>query len=185
MNNLKYRGNKFIQHSQWCVITGAPCSGKTTIINELERRGYMTIAEVARAHIEKELTKGKSISEIRSDESSFQNHILHEKLKLENSLSKQQIIFFDRGVPDSIGYFKFHKLDYAQVLRKSLRIRYKKVYFLERLRFQNDAIRSETEEDALLLQHLILNAYEQLGYEPVHIPEGPVSKRLDLILKHI
>ena len=31
--------------TNWHVITGAPCSGKTTVIRELERRGYSVVHE--------------------------------------------------------------------------------------------------------------------------------------------
>ena len=185
MNDLKYRANKFIHHSKWYVITGAPCSGKTTIINALGRNGYMTKAEVARGYIEDGLSKGKSISEIRSDEQAFQNLIFFEKLRLEATLPKQQPIFFDRGLPDSIGYFNFHKLDASGVLEKSFQVRYKKVFFMERLKFEKDSVRSETDEDALRLQDLILDAYRQLGYALVHIPVCPASQRLAIILKHL
>jgi predicted ATPase len=45
---MEYAGYK----TNWYVITGAPCSGKTSVIRELEKRGYRVVHEVARAYIE-------------------------------------------------------------------------------------------------------------------------------------
>jgi predicted ATPase len=66
--------------NQWYVITGAPCSGKTSVIHELEKRGYHIVTETARAHIEKQLAKGLTLSQIKEDELAFERHILHLKI---------------------------------------------------------------------------------------------------------
>ena len=116
MNSTKYRENNHIRTSRWHVITGAPCSGKTTLIMELNRRGHTTVPETARALIEEGFRLGKTIGEIRSDELSFQRQILRAKLSMESSLPTTQTIFFDRGLPDSIAYFQFHHLDPSEVL---------------------------------------------------------------------
>jgi predicted ATPase len=47
--------------TRWCVLTGAPCAGKTAVINELERRGHGVVHEVARAHVEAKLAEGRRI----------------------------------------------------------------------------------------------------------------------------
>ena len=46
--------------TNWYVITGAPSSGKSSVIRELENLGYRVVHEVARAYIEEELKKGKN-----------------------------------------------------------------------------------------------------------------------------
>jgi putative protein kinase ArgK-like GTPase of G3E family len=35
----------FSVQTKWHVITGAPCSGKTTIIDQLAEEGFQTVAE--------------------------------------------------------------------------------------------------------------------------------------------
>ena len=42
------------------VLTGGPCSGKTTVLNILAKCGYPVVPELAREMIEKEIlnTKG-------------------------------------------------------------------------------------------------------------------------------
>ena len=48
----------------WYVLTGGPCSGKTTLIDELKQRGYSVFPEPARIVIASELAQGKTIQDI-------------------------------------------------------------------------------------------------------------------------
>ena len=41
--------------TNWHVITGAPCSGKTTLIGELADKGFRTVPESGRICVEREL----------------------------------------------------------------------------------------------------------------------------------
>ena len=80
--------------TNWHVITGAPCSGKTTVIHELEHRGYSVIHEVAQAYIEAKLATGLSLARIRSDAPAFERRILEEKVAIERKLGTRDTIFF-------------------------------------------------------------------------------------------
>ena len=104
--------------ANWYVITGAPSSGKTSVICELERLGYRVVHEVARAFIDEELKKGKTIEQIKADELAFERHILYKKIKIEESLPKKEIIFLDRASPDSIAYFKSAGLNPNEPVKK-------------------------------------------------------------------
>ena len=55
----------FKVNTNWYVITGAPCSGKTTLIDQLADLGYNTVPEAGRKYIENELAKGRSLDEVR------------------------------------------------------------------------------------------------------------------------
>lgn len=44
--------------TNWHVITGAPCSGKTTLIDLLTDKGFRTVPETARQCFENELARG-------------------------------------------------------------------------------------------------------------------------------
>jgi predicted ATPase len=171
--------------TNWCVITGAPCSGKTTVIRELEKHGYRVVHEVARAHIDRELMMGKTISEIKADIPAFEQHILDQKIKIEASLPKNETIFLDRAIPDSIAYFTIEGLDPGGPIEKSKSFRYKNIFFFERLIFQKDAVRSEDERIAAELDRLLQKGYQMLGYEIIHVPLAPVRDRVELVLKSL
>ncbi len=46
--------------TSWHVISGAPCSGKTTLIDQLAGVGYRIAIETAREYFEIEMAKGRT-----------------------------------------------------------------------------------------------------------------------------
>jgi predicted ATPase len=174
-----------MHYTNWYIITGAPSSGKTSVICKLEHLGYRVVHEVARAFIDEELKKGKTIEQIKSDELAFERHILYKKIKIEASLPKKEIIFFDRAVPDSIAYFKSARLNPNEPVKKSKLVRYKKIFLFERLEFEKDRVRSEDEVKAAELELLLMDVYQILGYNIVHVPVLSVQERADFILLHL
>jgi len=171
--------------TNWCVITGAPCSGKTSVIKELEQRGYKVVHETARAYIDQQLAAGRRLEEIKADELAFENHILNDKLVIESTLPPNETIFFDRGIPDSIAYFKLAGLDADPPLKKSKRRRYRRVFFFERLGFLKDRVRSEDEDAADSLNSLIEESYRLLDYEIIPVPVLSIEQRVDYILSRL
>jgi predicted ATPase len=143
------------------------------------------VHEVARDYIDNELLKGKTLPEIKADEWAFERHILMEKVRIESTLKKDEIIFFDRGVPDSIAYYKLNGLDSAEPFQKSGEIRYQNVFLFERLRFLTDPVRSENEKTALRLDRLIRESYHALGYDLIHVPLLSVEARTEFILERL
>ena len=174
-----------VQTTNWYVITGAPCSGKTTVINQLEQRGYAVVHEVARAYIDAELAKGKTLEQIKADEWAFERYILISKVKLEAQLKRKDIIFFDRAVPDSIAYYRLCGLDPTEPRQLSRAIRYQKIFLFERLKFLADPVRSEDEKTADRLKYLIEESYQSLGYDLIVVPVGSVEDRTEFILTHL
>ena len=174
-----------IQTTQWYVITGAPCAGKTSVIRRLGQRGYTVVHEVARAYIDAQLAKGRTLAQIKADEWAFERHILLTKVKLEADLPRNDIIFFDRAVPDSIAYYKLCGLDPTEPWQRSQAVRYQKIFLFERLTFLSDPVRSEDEKTADRLSDLIAESYNALGYELIYVPLRSVEERTDFILKRL
>jgi len=172
---------------EWYVITGAPSSGKTTIICQLSKIGYLTVSEAARTLIDKEISEGKKLEEIRKGELEFQRKVLKMKIEIENKLPKDRIIFFDRGIPDTIAYYKLYEfeLDIEEALKLCREKKYKKIFFLEPLSFEKDYARTEDETTAKKLSDLIKKAYIDLGYEVVTVPKTTVEKRINFILSNL
>jgi predicted ATPase len=171
--------------TRWYILTGAPCAGKTAVINELARRGHGVVHETARAHIEGKLAQGLSLDQIRRDEYAFEHFILEKKMAIEERLDRKKTVFFDRAVPDSIAYFRLAGLDPSEPMACSRRVRYKKIFLLERLPVKEDSVRKEDEETSKAIEVIILDCYRELGYSVIRIPVFTVSKRTDLILEHL
>lgn len=172
--------------NNWYVITGAPCSGKTTVLNSLKDLGYEVVPEVARTYIDELIFSGLSIEQIRSNETKFQDDVLIKKYELEESLDKNKIIFLDRGIPDSYAYFKFLGTGDELLLKKSLVNNYKKVFILDPCPYKKDYARIETEEDQMKLHELIHEAYKISGAEIISVPIFETKKnRVDFVLNNL
>jgi predicted ATPase len=108
-----------------------------------------------------------------------------EKVRIEAGLKKDEIIFFDRGMPDSIAYYKLNGLNTAEPFQRSLEVRYKNVFYFERLRFLPDPVRSENERTARRLNRLIKESYRSVGYDIIHVPLLSVEARTEFVLGHL
>lgn len=171
--------------TNWYVFTGAPCSGKSAVIQALERRGFKVIQETARAYIDSKLAKGLTLREIKSDILSFERHILFEKVRIEQALPINEILFLDRAVPDSVAYFQIEGLDGAEVLKYCRHVRYRGIFLFDRLKFRADAVRTEDEELAGRIEGLLEKCYRQLGYPIIRVPVMPVERRMEWILGQV
>jgi predicted ATPase len=171
-----------VRITNWAVLTGAPCSGKTAVINELARRGYPVVEEAARRFIQEQLAKGLRIADIKTDPRVFEGRIFRSKLAIEAALPAERLAFLDRALPDSIAYYRLEGLDPQEPLDCCRRVRYRWVFLLARLDFVADAVRSEPPAAAARIERLIVHAYGQLGYRLVQVPVMPVAERTDFVL---
>lgn len=172
--------------NNWYVITGAPSSGKTTVLQALEKKGYKVYEEWARVYIDSQMRKGKTLQEIRKDELKFQNKILKLKIDFEKTLLPSTTLFLDRGIPDSIAYMKLCNFKVNPQLDKAAReCLYKKVFLMELLAYETDYARTESQEEAMVLDGLLEKAYTDLGMEVLRVPKMSVKKRMEFIINNL
>jgi predicted ATPase len=171
--------------TNWYVITGAPSSGKTTLINHLATSGYTIAPEIARDYINRLLESNLTLDDIRQNTLKLQRAILAIALKRERHLKAEQLIFFDRGTPDSLGYFRYYQINADHVIHTCQRIRYKKLFYCHQLPLEYDSVRVEDSLSAKKIGELIYAAYDHLGYELIELPAVPVEQRLEIIYSHI
>ncbi len=116
-------------NTNWYVIAGAPCSGKTTIIEKLASLGYHIVPEASRALIDVEIKHGKTTQDIRGDDVVFQKRVLDMKVEIEDKFPPAQMAFIDGGaVPSSIAYYRVGGLDPSLAIEKSQKRRYKRIF---------------------------------------------------------
>ena len=174
-----------MRRTDWAVLTGAPCSGKTSVVRSLSKMGFRVVHETARALIEEFLEQGRTLEEIKADELWFEREILRRKVKLESEFPGDETIFLDRAVPDSIAYFRAAGFDIKEPLENSRAVRYVAVFHFERLGFEKDRVRAEDEKVAERLDGFLMEGYRMLGYEPIIVPVMSVEERAGFILERM
>ncbi len=180
-------GVTFKTKTNWCVFTGAPSSGKTSVLEELAHRGYAVQVEVARELIETALRQGKTLVEIRDKThvQDLQRRIVALKLAREKGLHPETLVFSDRGTPDSIAYYRLAGLDPEPAIDASLVFEYRAVFLFARLPLIKDDVRTEDDAQALALEQAIIADYQSLGYKPIRVPVLPIVERADFILQQL
>ncbi len=173
--------------SQWYVVTGGPRSGKTSTLGYVARKGFLVLPETARVLIDYEMSRGKTLEEIRSDEAGFQRKVLKMKIEVEKNVPRDRIVFFDRAIPDSIPYLQVCGVDVRDEVKRILgnEKRYQKVFLLAQVPFKKDYAVTEDEPKAKLLSKLLKETYEELGYDVVDVPVMSVMERDEFILKSL
>ncbi len=169
------------------VISGAPSTGKTSVINELAKE-FKVLPEAARVIAEKNPRfRGKSIREIDKEE--FQKAIFELKIKLIESLDKSEndIVFSDRGLGDTIAYYKFYNLEVPKKFLDYInKLKYAGIFVLDFLDFyEKDSLRQESREEAEEVQKRIIETYEELGYKIIKVPFTSVEERVNFIKNRV
>jgi predicted ATPase len=166
------------------AITGGPCSGKSSLIQELGNRGYPVLQEVARRVLEK--NKGIRKTFLQNQQEIFMMHLSEEEKK-KLTYKNMQYFFLDRGAIDAIAYTRFYaKRVPDEFLKQNVANRYDYVFVLERLPFRNDGTRIEnSEEEAVGLHEAIIKEYENYDYDLIPVPLGSIKERADYILDYV
>ncbi|MBP9777984.1 MAG: AAA family ATPase [Rickettsiaceae bacterium] len=170
--------------NNYYVITGAPGSGKSTLINSLRKEDYICVDEPAREIIaEQKAINGQGLYN--------KNKKLFLKLMLSRSICRynqwndiDKPIVFDRGMPDVIGYAKLFELDPQPFIKASQICKYNnKIFFLPSWReiYSNDEDRTMSFDDAKMFGDLIEQSYIDLDYNIITVQLVSIDKRVEFI----
>ena len=169
------------------VITGAPGTGKTSIINHLKTKGYNCIDEISREIISEQIAiNGEALPWKNLSAFSERVFTLRESQLLN---SKNTLLFFDRGIVDVYAYMKVGSLVIPEHLEASIKKnRYNtKVFYTpiwEEI-YVNDKERKESIEQAQIIEDVLLSSYRFYNYQLIKVPKGSVEERAHFILAQI
>jgi len=167
------------------VLTGGPSSGKTTLIKNLKKFGFLCFDEVAR-----ELLIGISVLDsFKKNPLLFSKKIINKRIDhyliAENKTSnaKRNLCFFDRGIHDSIAYLNYIKVD-NDYEKKLKRFNYSLIFLLELNKnfFKNDINRSESFGQSKSIHNEIELIYKKFNFEIIKVPWMDIEKRTNFIL---
>jgi predicted ATPase len=172
--------------TNWHVITGAACSGKTTLIKQLAGEGYQIVPETAREYFEREIARGRTIDEIREDGKAIQLGIFDLQLRVEQGLLPSQANFLDRALPDSLTFHRIFGINPNEILRECFNFRYASVFILDRLPFlRSQALGPEDDTSSFFLDDWLARDYLTLGYPIVRVPVLSPEERLAFVLEKL
>jgi predicted ATPase len=167
------------------VITGGPGFGKSSIIFELENRGYNSQHEISRNIIKEQLESGGDILPWKNL-STFSRLVFEKRIIQHQEASDEKFVFFDRGIPDVVAYMMKDELELPEKYIHALTdYNYNNLVFITppwKDIFVNDAERKEDYFNACEIHNVIIDTYLRLGYELVEIPKDSIEMRVNFIL---
>ena len=171
------------------VVTGGPGSGKTSLIDALEDRGFARSVEAGRAIIQDEVRAGGTALPW-GDRQAYADRMLARELAshgMADGLAGP--VFFDRGLPDIIGYLELCGLPVpAAVDAAARRYRYDAMVFIAPPWpeiFAQDAERRQDLAEAERTCAAMARVYPALGYALVELPRVDVEARANFVLERL
>ncbi|CCB66130.1 MULTISPECIES: AAA family ATPase [unclassified Hyphomicrobium] len=174
--------------SRLVIVTGGPGSGKSSLAAALADAGFRTMPEAGRGIIRDQVAIGGAALPW-ADQNAFADLMLSWDLRSyreAQAAAEIGIVFFDRGIPDVIGYLQLSGLPVPpQVQRAAEMFRYNNRVFIAPPWpeiFTQDSERKQTIEEAEATYHAMADVYTGLGYELVTLPRLPVAERAAFVL---
>ncbi len=165
------------------VITGAPGTGKTAIIEALGA-DVVTVAEPAREILaEQRATGGAAVPD--RDPAAFVALLLQRSIEKYLAYGSAGPTVFDRGIPDCAAYAAAWDLDTAEITTASALHRYTRPILITppwAAIYSTDEERTMPFEWVQPFHDRIVAAYLTAGYDVVEVPRGPLADRVGFVL---
>ena len=174
------------QRYRFIVLSGCSGGGKSTLLTELNRRGFTVFEEPGRQLIkEQQYIEGTAYP--------WTNPLQFVELSVSRSINQMVLAsrvsrwaFFDRGIVDAVSFLEHLNLSVPPHLENAVqRLRYSRLVFLVPPWpeiFAKDTERQHSFEEAVANYESLVRTYERLGYTPVLLPKIAVEKRADFVI---
>jgi len=162
------------------VLTGAPGTGKTTVLTLLSR-SYATVPEPAREVIS-EHTASTGERTLDDRPALFVEKLVERSMRDHEAASDTGVTIFDRGLPDCAAYAVVFGLDAGPVLEIATRNE-SPVFMIRPWReiYTTDELRQATFEQVEAFHTGLVDVYNRLGYETIDVPNTNPEERADFI----
>ncbi len=178
------------------VITGGPGTGKTVLVREFEKKGYVCFHEVIREMTSSALTEKEPDTEINnpltfvSDPHDFNNNLLKSRLAQFHRARdfQESFVFYDRGMPDVLAYMDYFRQPYThEFTTPCIEFRYDQIFLLPPWQeiYPRDAERFEDFEAACEIHDHLERTYAEFGYEVLPVEKGSIKDRMEQILQKV
>jgi predicted ATPase len=168
------------------VIAGGPGSGKSTLLRALAESGEICYEESSRVLIREQLARAGRLVPWGDLPAFAQECSERMRAQLADS-ARHGRCFFDRGLPDLIGYLSHGGHGAPDAWRAASRAYASAVFFAPPWReiFVNDAERPQSFAEAQELSAHIRRAYLDCGFQLIDLAKGSVTDRLRQVLRSL
>lgn len=170
------------------ILTGAPGSGKSTLIRLLREKGVPCVDEPARRIIaEQRAIGGQGVGD--RDSRLFVELLLSRAMWEYSSLNQAATrTLFDRGVADVIAYANWYDLPFEHGWNAAREYRgSKQVFFAPNWEtiYRTDDERTMSFGDSERMGSNLRDIYEKLEYELVELPRATPEERVEFMLQRM
>jgi predicted ATPase len=169
---------------RFVVISGCSGGGKSTLLAELQARGYHVVEEPGRRVVKRELENGGNALPW-TDGAAFARRTIEVALSDREAVGEQPgWVFFDRGLIDASSALEHLTGEQALQLLSS-QFRYHRKVFLAPPWpeiYATDAERRHSFEAGLAEYERLEQVYPALGYEVIRLPKTTVTERAESVL---
>jgi predicted ATPase len=171
------------------ILSGGPGSGKTTLIEILRARGYGCVEEAGRKIIQQQVKFGGDAVHWK-DQIKFREVMLSWCVDaFENVIERVRPVFFDRAIPELIGYSALIKAENPPYIQRAADLfRYNPMVFVAppwKEIYRNDVERKQSFEEAIDSYLAATASYVKCGYSLVELPKGSAIERVDFVLRRV
>lgn len=173
--------------SRFVIISGCSGGGKSSLLDELSRRGHACVGEPGRRIVRAELAAGGDALPWTDAQAFARKAIELALADLVRADAHAGWVFFDRGLIDAVSALA-HLTGDRSPLELAGMHRYHRTVFLTppwREIYCTDDERRHTFEDASDEYDRLLADYGALGFDIVTLPRSPVVARADHLLESL
>ncbi len=175
------------------VITGGPGTGKTSVIKNLEEKGFYCFHEVVRSFTLEAKKNGNPEHMVSNplafveDPFLFNQRILDERLLhfKKGQAMAEKVVFYDRGIPDVLAYMRYFQQPYGQDFALLCQeYRYDLVIVLPPWEaiYRTDEERLESFQEASEIHEQLLQTYAEFQYNAIKVPKGTIDERTTFVM---
>jgi predicted ATPase len=178
-----------MQRDNFYIFSGGPGAGKTTTLEALAARGFVTVREAARDILKEQAASGGNATH-DGDRARYRDLTLARMLRDYRAVAETAApVFFDRAIPELSGYGNAPgETDPPALVHAIAECRYNPVVFLfpawEAI-YGHDDERKHSFAHAMAVTEEARALYPRFGYRVIEVPRASVEARFAFILERV
>jgi predicted ATPase len=175
-----------VTRNNFHIFTGGPGAGKTTVLEALRMRGYACVEETGRKIIREQAAIGGNIHH-NGDRIAYRDLMLSRAIAdYERMAAQSGPVFFDRGIPDLVGYNRLIGTEIPQAMRDAAEAyRYNPDVFVFppwREIYANDTERKQDFAEAIESWQAAVDILPVFGYRVIEVPRASREARVQFVI---